>query len=166
MVFLCSTGVSATSASGTWYAGQNLRWRRFRLCLRPLVFAFVFGVFVVVIVFGSLPLVFISTFFSGIRHFPPRISDRAGWYLRSCFQFSVGLTVRTYTTNVPTLKMFLYLEFREQRPRFDRPPKKVRNYLGNFSPGNVGISLQNSGDFPPDSREFLQDIAEITGSFS
>jgi hypothetical protein len=45
----------------------------------------------------------LTTFSSGKHHFSPRISDSTGWYLQSGFQFSVGPTVRTYTTNVPTL---------------------------------------------------------------
>jgi hypothetical protein len=48
-----------------------------------------------------------TTLFSGKRHFFPHDSICTGWYLRSGFWFSVGPSVRTYTTNVPILRTFL-----------------------------------------------------------
>ena len=44
-----------------------------------------------------------TAFFTAMRQFSHGVSNRAFSFLRSDFQFSVGPTVRSYTTNVPTL---------------------------------------------------------------
>ena len=44
-----------------------------------------------------------TAFLTAKRHFSHGVSNRAFSFLRSDIQFSVGPTVRTYSTNVPTL---------------------------------------------------------------
>ncbi len=76
----------------------------------------------------------------GIRHFHPRISDHTGWYLQYDFQFSVRPTVLcTYTTNVPTLVMFFYSWYREQRPLFDLLARKCQYSYREHFQGSPGI---------------------------
>ncbi len=52
----------------------------------------------------------------------PRDLFRIDWYLRPDIWFLVGPTVRTYTTDVPTFKMFFYSGL-EPWPRVYLPPK-------------------------------------------
>jgi hypothetical protein len=117
--------------------------------------------------------IFILLFSPGNGHFFASYSTCTGWYLRSCFWFSVGPTVRTYTMNVPTLRTFLvytcflFCGSGAEVQILPAAKRKVRfKLLGFFSgiegsfPAIEGIFRRDSGDF---SALFLGFSPAISG---
>ncbi len=74
-----------------------------------------------------------APFFSAKRQNFPRDLFRIDWYRLSCFLFSVGPTVRFYTTNVPVYKILFFIRVGSPGPGCTGRPICGPN-MARFSP--------------------------------